>query len=130
MLWCVLLAAVVVPSAIAGPAVEKLPDRFEAPARVTAPRKVPDILYTPAQGIDQAYDDMLALVRAGKNPRHYRWLSSYNGTSQARLDLWHALASFVAGSLNFVSVNIGPLAKVDAAGRLLRIDLDFLGIDP
>ncbi len=96
-----------------------------APALAQKPPPVPAVLYTAETAYTLALADLMKLPPAQRRHCRYLWV----GNDPAPQELWE-LVSFVSNSLNFKRRGMSLPARVDPAGRLLRLDLAALYIDP
>lgn len=93
------------------------------------PSRLPNVLFTPASAIDGAYNDVQRLRQLGQDLQSIRYLSCYQAITVEEIRDLGELSDFVLNSLNFHKRSLVICPRLEA-GRLLRVDLLLLGMDP
>ncbi len=90
---------------------------------------LPAVLFTPTSAVEGAYADVQRLQAAAQDTKSIRYLSCYHVAAIQEIQELGELADFTLNSLNFSKRPVVRCPRLEA-GRLLRVDLYLLGIDP
>ncbi len=90
---------------------------------------LPAILFTPSSAVEGAYNDQVRIRTTTTDSTTIRYLCCYYARSLQELEEHALLADIAVNSLNFHKRTLVPCIRLEG-GRLLRVDLYALGIDP